>query len=735
MKGSVRIGIDVGGTFTHAVALDGTTLAILGKAKVATTHSAREGVAKGIIDSLRLLIEKSKLDPAHVTFIAHSTTQATNALLEGDVAPVGVLALGKGLSANLARLHANVGEIELAPGRFLKTHFAFLDSKNGINAEELSLILNSLKERGAGAIAVSEAFAVDSPENEEKVLAIARELGFIATSGSEVSKLYGLRVRTRTAVINAAMLPKMIETANMTEESVRAAGISAPIMIMRSDGGVMDIDAMRKRPILTRLSGPAAGVAAAMMYLRISDAIFLEVGGTSTDISVIRNGKALIKDAEIGGHKVYVRSLDVNTLGIAGGSMLRINSGSLVDVGPRSAHIAGRAYVSFLESFSNPKLEYISPKEGDPADYLSFSCAEGHATLTPTCAANYLGYVPQGDCAFGKKKQIESAFRTLAEKLGASAEKLGASAEKPGGSIGKEGASAAESLAEAVLDKSYQKCLPALRQFIAEYKLDAENLTLVGGGGGAAAIVPYLAKRMNMPFALAENADVVSAIGVALALVRETVERQVAQAKQEDLVRIREEAFNAVAAMGADPSGIEVHVELDPRTNILRATAYGATGLSESQTEVQAPTDAERLELVRKTFRDENAKVELLAETDSFYVYGSQMLETKLFGLLRFQHLALRALDKKGVVRLKMKDADFRLIKSAEAEKTIAELAEQHASYGDAGKIIPDFMIISGPKIIDLSGLQDTWQVQALARSELALVSADSTAIVLAALP
>ncbi len=722
MARSVRIGIDVGGTFTHAVALDAATLAIIGKSKVPTTHSAAEGVAKGIIESLHLLLEKAGLNPEEVSFIAHSTTQATNALLEGDVAPVGIIAMARGASAFLARMHANVGAIELAKGRFLKTYFEFIEITNkGLEREKVEAALKRLSDQGARAIAVSDAFSVDDPTSEDMALAIARELGYIATSGSEVSKLYGLRVRTRTAVINAAMLPKMVETANMTESSVRAAGIKAPIMIMRSDGGVMDIDAMRKRPILTRLSGPAAGVAAAMMYLRISDGIFLEVGGTSTDISVIRNGKALVKDAEIGGHRVYVRSLDVNTLGIAGGSMLRISGQHISDVGPRSAHIAGLSYLSFSKEFDKGDIEftYLSPKEGDPKDYLAIKTAGGSCTITPTCAANLLGYVPEGDCASGNVEQIRKGFKLLSEKLMA----------------GDPEALAPESLAIGVLDKAYEKCLPALKKFISEYKLDMDSLTLVGGGGGAAAIVPYVAKKMGLEHALAENADVVSAIGVALALVRETIERQVVQPKQDDLIRIREEAFNAVAVMGADPESIEVHVEIDPRANILRATAYGATGLTETQ-QAKIPGPEEKLKLAEQSFQSKDgSELSVLAETEHFTVYGKESVDRKLFGLLPSRHLSIRALDRKGVVRLKMKDARVKTVSSQEVEKAIADLSEANAQYGDAGKIIPDFMIISGPKIIDLSGLQDTWQVQTLARSELSVVAGDSQSIVLAAIP
>lgn len=214
----VRIGIDVGGTFTHAVALDADSLELLGRSKVPTTHKASEGVAKGIIDSLTKLLAGAGIKPQDVTFIAHSTTQATNALLEGDVAPVGILCLGTRSNNWIAQSSTKLGKIKLAPEKFLTTFYKFVETKAVLDRNKVEEAIKDLVAMGAKAIAITQAFSVDHSANEAEALEIARSMGLLATSGSEVSQLYGLKVRTRTAVINAAMLPKMIESADMTEK-------------------------------------------------------------------------------------------------------------------------------------------------------------------------------------------------------------------------------------------------------------------------------------------------------------------------------------------------------------------------------------------------------------------------------------------------------------------------------------------------------------------------------------
>ncbi len=404
----VRIGIDVGGTFTKAVLLDNDSHEIIGQVVVPTTHRAEAGVAEGVIDAFRRALGAAGITAADVVFIAHSTTQATNALLEGDVARVGVIGMGRGaVESRLARSQTVIGDIELAAGRVISSTHTFMRSDE-TGADAVRAAVAAVRAQGARVVVASDAFSVDDARAEEQVMAAAVEAGLPATGGHEISKLYGLTIRTRTAVINASILPKMIETAQLTQEAVRQAGIAAPLMIaqltqeavrqagiaaplmiMRGDGGVMDLGEVQKRPVLTMLSGPAASVAGALMYLRVSDGIFFEVGGTSTNIGVIRGGQPTVAFAEVGGHRTYISSLDVRVLGIAGGSMVRLEGDRIVDVGPRSAHIAGLPYAAFQPAASivDPAVELIQPKADDPAGYVAIRLGDGRRVAITTTDA------------------------------------------------------------------------------------------------------------------------------------------------------------------------------------------------------------------------------------------------------------------------------------------------------------------------------------------------------------
>src|SRR3954447_2184158 len=191
-----RIGIDVGRTFTKAVLIDNATHQVTGRYSVLTTHSGPRGVAKGVVEVFRNVLERGEVDPADVVFLAHSTTQATNALLEGDVAPVGIFGMASRVEALLARGQSAIKEIELAPRRYLRPSHRFLTT-DALSEAAMRAALEELKAEGVRVVVASGAFSVDDQSGEERVMRAAAELGLAATGGHEITKLYGLTTRTR----------------------------------------------------------------------------------------------------------------------------------------------------------------------------------------------------------------------------------------------------------------------------------------------------------------------------------------------------------------------------------------------------------------------------------------------------------------------------------------------------------------------------------------------------------
>lgn len=708
----VRIGIDVGGTFTDAVAIDDATQEIIAKAKRPTTHDAKEGVAEGIIEILRDILTENNIAPEEVVFIAHGTTQATNALLEGDVAKVGVIGMGSGFFAGRAASDTDVGNITLAPGKYLRTAHAFIETDEAEPMRaEISRRIDELAEKGAAVIVASEAFGVDHPESERLVMELAGEKGLPSTGGHEVSHLYGLKVRTRTAVINGSLIPRMMETADMTEECVKRINIGAPLMIMRCDGGVMTADEVRRRPILTMLSGLAAGVAGALMYEKLSNGIFLEAGGTSTDISAVRDGRVMVRSGELGGHKMYLRSLDVRTLGVAGGSMIRVENGKITDTGPRSAHIAGLPYEVFSPKLKNPRLVLISPCGDDEPVFAAAEGADGRrVSLTLAGAANLLGSVPDGDYASGDREAALAAWRVLGDALGISAEEA----------------------AKQAMDIAASKVRAIVDALVQDYEIPKDAVMLAGGGGSAGVIVPYLGRVMGVPWREVKNAPIISTIGVAMAMVTESVERTVVQPKGEDVKSIRREAIERVMKSGAKEETVEVSVEVDQKANILRAVATGAAELRQGKESGTLPSRAELLETAAKSIGVPSEQVQEIAALGRWHIFDG-IRSTKTFGFENYHH-AVRVIDRDGVVRLQREGIGAVLSTKEKLQESLDILLEETTEYGTVGGQLPSLFAYYGEKQLDLSGLATREQVDEVLDMEMDGREKDEPVAVLAVL-
>ena len=693
-KRPVRIGIDVGGTFTHAVAVDNSTCEVLSHKVTPTSHSAEEGVAAGILESFRLLSEELG-EGSEVVFLAHSSSQATNALLEGDVAKVGIVGLGQGLEGMKAKSDLQVGDIELSPGKFLRSSLQFVEAKS----DKVAPAIETLKGEGCKALVAAQGFSVDDPSGEKDVMAKATESGLPCCGTHEMSGLYGLRVRARTAVLNASILPKMIETAEMTHKALEQRKVEAPLMVMRSDGGVMSLSEVRRRPVMTLLSGPAAGVAAALMFLKASDALFLEVGGTSTDICLVKDGKAAVKSASVGGHPTYLKTLDSRTLGIAGGSMIGKGKDGLA-VGPRSAHLAGFPYCSFADDShfqGELKVIEVQPLADDPPYYVIEDSQGNRTSPTTTCAANLLEYIKPGDYSAGNRDNIAKAFQALSSHLGMKS---------------------AEAVAEAVLDAAAEKVLPTIKQLIKEYGVGDRQVKILGGGGGAGAIVPIVAKKLDFPFEIAERAEVISAIGAALAMVRESIEKNIVDPTQDDLKSLRSEAESAVIAMGADPDTVEVTVAIDAQKNIVTATATGSIAFSEGETgAMEEVSPEERLGTLKETAPKEES-FDSVGDTDQYYLFKSARTEKFLFFFNKTKE-TVWVTDRRGNVKLQVPGGKTETARVGQLDSALQNTINKYTQYGDAGALIPALHVVAGRKLTDLTSLTTADQVLTLARQEL----------------
>ena len=184
---AVRMGIDVGGTYTKCVAMDNLTHEIIGKNEVKTTHDDKAGVAAGVVQSFQNCMKENGIAPEDVVFVAHSTTQATNAFIEGDVANVGVIGVaGGGLEGLLAKGQLKLKDIVLDEkvGRKITVYNEFIKKKQ-LTDESINAAIKSLVGQGAQVIVASMAFGVDNMEEEIRIHDRAEEQGLPVSMASE----------------------------------------------------------------------------------------------------------------------------------------------------------------------------------------------------------------------------------------------------------------------------------------------------------------------------------------------------------------------------------------------------------------------------------------------------------------------------------------------------------------------------------------------------------------------
>jgi N-methylhydantoinase A/oxoprolinase/acetone carboxylase beta subunit len=683
----IRVGVDVGGTFTKAVAVTVHPLTLRAHAVVPTSHAAAGGVTEGVADVLRTLLADLGPERDRVELVAYSTTQAMNALLEGDVARVGVIGIGAEPELRLARRRTQVGDLKLAPGRVLQTEHAFLDATRGMDPAHVEAALDRLQAAGCTALAVSGAFAVDVPEQERAVSARARERGMPVCAGHELTGTYGLETRTISAAVNASILPVVERTARIVERVLHEAGIDVPLLVLRGDGGAMSLDAFRRAPSFTIGSGPAAGVAAALHQLALTDGIVLECGGTSSNVSVVKGGRTVLRTLRVMGRPTSIRSVDSWVVGAAGGSMGRLARRKVEEAGPRSAHVAGLPYACFAapEDLEGAELELVAPREGDPAQYgVLVTPGGGRYALTATCAAHALGLVDVAAPADG----AVTAARSAADRSAEASERARRAALVGFAALGRRLRRTPEEAARAVLDRAVDKIAQAVAEAAKAHDF-GPDVPVIALGGAGTALAPEVARRLGRPYVRPEHPEILSSIGAALSLVRCEVVRHATG--QGDTMSLAAEAERACVEAGAAPQTVRVETFFEARDGLMRAVATGAVALESGAAGRDPVDEPAQLRAAATALGMAERELEVVARNDFYRVYCEN-------GSGR-----VAVVDGLGSVALA---ENAKRVIASDAGALLARLTEAvEAGTVNLGvaTLLPRVAIVCGPRIVDLS--------------------------------
>jgi N-methylhydantoinase A len=335
------VGVDVGGTFTDVALIAGGRLVTV---KVATT--VRDHAA-GVIEGVRLALEGAGLDPGRVSHLGHGTTVATNAMLERRGARTAyvttrgfadVPALGRQARPHLYRP-------EIAPPAPLAEVTAEVDERMGpdgiidrLDPRSVDAAARRLRRERVEAAAVCLLHAYADAAHEQAVADGLREAlpDVHVVASHEVADEFREFERASTAIADAYLGPVAGRYLRRLAATAEAEGLPPPT-VMQSNGGVCDLDEAAAHPARLLLSGPAGGVAA-VVAAGLRDTISFDMGGTSTDVCLIRDGVAgRSAERRVGGLPLRLPQLDIHTVGAGGGSIAWIDSGGALRVGPQSA--------------------------------------------------------------------------------------------------------------------------------------------------------------------------------------------------------------------------------------------------------------------------------------------------------------------------------------------------------------------------------------------------------------
>ena len=351
------IGVDVGGTFTDLIITDSDTR----QTEIHKVPTTPEDPSIGATEGITELCTRSGIEPGAIDHVFHGTTIATNAVLQYDGARTGMITsegyrdiihIGRHQRPENYSIMQDIPwqSRPLVRRRHRKTVPERLTPPSGevlvaLDEEAVLRAAREFKAAGVEAIAICFLFSYLEPKHERRAREIVLEEypeAFVATS-ARVAPQFREFERFTTAAMNAFIGPKVRTYVQRFDRQLKQAGLTAELHIMGSNGGVATAQTVAELPVVTLLSGPAAGVMGGAWTAALSGRsrlITFDVGGTSADIGIVIDGQyseATARDTWIGGYPILVAMIDIGTIGAGGGSIAHVDAGGGFKVGPQSA--------------------------------------------------------------------------------------------------------------------------------------------------------------------------------------------------------------------------------------------------------------------------------------------------------------------------------------------------------------------------------------------------------------
>jgi len=491
----VTVSIDCGGTFTDVSLVENAT----GKSWNVKTSSTPHDPSEGFIDGIEKVLKVSGFAPSEVSQVFHGTTVATNAILEGRGALSAmlttagfrhVLEIGRHDIPRNANMYSWVKPKRPVPPERIFEVEGRIDFRGNelwpLIDDDVRKAAETIKRLGIRAVAVCFLHSYANPEHERRARDIILEVhpeAMISLS-SEVLPVFREYERSMATLLNVYVMPLVSTYVERLEGRLAEKGIFAPLLLMKSSGGVTSAQTIRREPLLTALSGPAAGISGAVQAgneVGLKDLITIDIGGTSADICLIKGGRAVITtEGQIGTWPLTVPMIDITTIGAGGGSIAQVSASGILTVGPESAGaVPGPACYG---------------RGGERA-----TVTDAHAVL-----GNLLPHLLDGALSLDREAAIRVVKADVADPLGLSVEEA----------------------AQGIIDVINNNMMAAIRLISIERGHDPRDFALLPFGGAGplhgAALAELLGARTIL---LPSSPGVLSSVGLLVADLRSEYSR------------------------------------------------------------------------------------------------------------------------------------------------------------------------------------------------------------------